>query len=247
MTDLRERRRASFGRDAPAYDRARPGYPDAVFAELGRAARVLEVGAGTGKATVSLARRCGPVLALEPDPGMAAVLRGHVAGLDVEVVEARFEAWTPPSRFQLVVSAQAWHWIDEAVRVARAAAALAPGGLLAIVRNEKDPIEPSLRAALDDAYARWMPEAVPAPAEDRFTAELVASDDFVDVEVVRHPWRATYETGEYLALLATYSDHAVMEEERRAGLFGEIAAAIDGRGGCVEIPYVTVTTRARRR
>ena len=72
-------RRLAFGDVAQLYDRARPSYPseliDDVLAFSGAAPgdRALEVGAGTGKATVRFAERGLEVLALEPSPGMAAV------------------------------------------------------------------------------------------------------------------------------------------------------------------------------
>ena len=60
MSGAREQRLV-FGEVAEQYDRARPTYPDAVFTDaLAYAAfvdgeRVLEVGAGTGKATAGWA------------------------------------------------------------------------------------------------------------------------------------------------------------------------------------------------
>ena len=58
------------------YDRRRPGYPAALYADLlalvDRGGRALEAGAGTGKATVTLAH-CGlEVVSFEPDQAMAA-------------------------------------------------------------------------------------------------------------------------------------------------------------------------------
>jgi hypothetical protein len=59
----RERRRATFDQDAGPYDRARPGYPPALFDDLaeltgvGAGSRVLEIGPGTGRATQLRAAR----------------------------------------------------------------------------------------------------------------------------------------------------------------------------------------------
>jgi trans-aconitate methyltransferase len=67
---------------AELYDRARPSYPagaiDALLAHgaLAPGDRVIEVGAGTGKATELLAARGLRVLALEPSAEMAAVAAG---------------------------------------------------------------------------------------------------------------------------------------------------------------------------
>ena len=83
-----------FGEVAQQYDEARPGYPDAVFDQildfgaLDAGAEAVEVGAGTGKATMAMRDRGVEVHALEASPEMAAVLR--TKGVDVEVTH--FEA-----------------------------------------------------------------------------------------------------------------------------------------------------------
>jgi SAM-dependent methyltransferase len=99
--------------------------------------RVLEVGAGTGKATVLLAERGLEVVALEPSVEMAAVARRNCGRFPhVAVTDVTFQNW-PAEReaFQLVVSAQAWHWIAAEVRYSKARDVLTPGGALAVFWN----------------------------------------------------------------------------------------------------------------
>src|SRR5262249_27615202 len=78
--------RTPFDANAELYDAARPSYPeervDEVVLRSGipPGGRILEIGAGTGKATLSFARRGYAILALEPGGNMAAVLRRSVAG-----------------------------------------------------------------------------------------------------------------------------------------------------------------------
>ncbi|MDX3538983.1 hypothetical protein PV721_32545 [Streptomyces sp. MB09-01] len=73
-----------FGEVAELYDAARPGYSDALVAEvLGYAAlghrAAAEIGAGTGKATVQFAAAGTPLVCIEPDPRMSEVLRRNTA------------------------------------------------------------------------------------------------------------------------------------------------------------------------
>lgn len=84
--DVRSRRLV-FSEDAELYDKARAGYPeslvDDVLAFVGFKAsqvRALEVGAGTGKATMSFAGRGVDIIALEPSAAMAAVARATAGG-----------------------------------------------------------------------------------------------------------------------------------------------------------------------
>jgi len=135
-----EKRRLSFGGVAELYDRSRPSYPQALldgvleFAGAGAGDRALEVGAGTGKATVLFAERGLSVVALEPSAEMAAVARRNCAAYGrVTIEQTEFERWRADGRrFQLVFSAQAWHWVAPDVRYAAARAALEPGGALAV-------------------------------------------------------------------------------------------------------------------
>ena len=104
------------------YDRVRPAYPDGLFADLvsvtGMDARssVLEVGCGTGQATRSLAALGCQVTAVEPGAGMAALARRHLAApSNVEIEISTFEEWEDRGRrFEVVVAASAWHWVDPA-------------------------------------------------------------------------------------------------------------------------------------
>ena len=100
--------------------------------------RALEVGAGTGKATVLFAARGFELVALEPSAEMAAVARRNCAGFEnVTIEQAEFERWSPEGeRFRLAFSAQAWHWVSPDIRYSRAREALVRG------RDARDLLEP---------------------------------------------------------------------------------------------------------
>jgi SAM-dependent methyltransferase len=244
-----ENRRTSFDRNAALYDAARPGYHPGFLDEL-RAhvagTHVLEVGAGSGKATELLARGGYTVTAVEPGAQLCAILRAKALP-DLQVVQARFEDLQPHD-FDLVLAAQSWHWMAED-KYARAAAA-APA--LAILRNEKAPIDRELAAELDLAYDR---QQLPAghrhgdqvrDARAEYVAEIGNSGLFGAPYVAELPWTSRYTSAQYLELLSTYSEHAVLPARTRDPLYAEIAAAIDRRGGTIEIPYVTMLFIAHR-
>ena len=123
------------------YDRVRPGYPDELFAdlaaltELTTGSAVLEIGCGTGQATRSLAALGCAVTAVEPGAGMAAVARRRLAGLrSVAIETSTFEEWDDRGRrFDALVAASAWHWVDPAVGWSRAHAVLRPAGWFAVL------------------------------------------------------------------------------------------------------------------
>jgi hypothetical protein len=93
-----------FGTDADGYRRGRPGYPSWLWDQLaaccGLAAgpSTLEIGAGAGQATAELlARGASPLVAVEPDAALAALLRARF-GRRVRVVEQPFERFETRDR-----------------------------------------------------------------------------------------------------------------------------------------------------
>ncbi|HMD12433.1 MAG TPA: class I SAM-dependent methyltransferase, partial [Marmoricola sp.] len=128
--------RLSFGDAADRYDRARPSYPPEGVAWLvgTKPARVLELGAGTGKLTEALVELDRDVIAVDPIEEMLEELEVAVPGVprilgtaeDIPIQDASVDA---------VVVGQAWHWFQRARAVAEIARVLRPGGVLGLAWN----------------------------------------------------------------------------------------------------------------
>lgn len=131
----------SFDPAAVDYNAFRPPYPTEVVqivvsaGHLSEASRVLEVGCGTGQLSVDLARRGCELVAVEMGPNLARLAQKNLAPFPRAGVEmATFEAWSlPAAKFDAVVCAAAFHWLDPDVRFTKSAEALHPGGFLIIV------------------------------------------------------------------------------------------------------------------
>ena len=238
--------RAIFDEDAGLYDRMRPGYPDelfddlAVLAGLRHGSRVLELGCGTGQATVPLARRGYELTAVELGPRLAEVARRKLAAFpSVRVVNADFEQWALPTEpFDLVVAATSFHWLDPWVRLAKAAEALRAGGVLAVISTHHVAGgDAQFFATVQGCYERWMPGTpvgLELPAADAVppgTQELERYERFEDVGSRRYEQEHTYATSEYLDLIQTYSGHRALDAGARQGLLACIAQLIDCRFG----------------
>lgn len=250
-------RATSFGEDAAGYDEARPSYPAALVDDLVGTApgRILDVGCGTGKAALLLQRVGARVLGIEADERMAAVARRH--GVEVEI--ARFEEWEPAGRsFSLLTAAQSWHWVDPDRGPEKAAQVLEPGGRIALFWNLRTRPPAEIADAFDACYRRHAPElagAVMAPGahsgSDSRGLEghldlLDKSGHFEAGEARRYRWRCHYDAPSWRALLATQSDHRMLEAGPRARLLDAAAAIVEDLGG-LEVAYVTLALFARRR
>ncbi len=230
----------TFGEVADEYDRHRPSYPDELVAAViayaeGPRLDALEVGAGTGKATTLFASAGLRICALEPDPAMAALLSNRSAPFpEVTVTVTSFEEYASQSQFDLLFSAQAWHWTDPATRWQRAAEFLRPGGSLAIFGNYDLIADTGVRAAFDVVHAEhapsidwtdepydpehlwdrlWGSEMKEQPAFEQLEAKLFRS--------VRTQWRQ-----EYLDYLATHSPYRMLSEHARAQIFQAIESVL---------------------
>lgn len=239
------RLRATFDRAASLYQKARPDYPDELYADLltitgvTPPARLLEVGCGPGKATLPLARRGFPITAVELGPALAAEARHHLGEFPgVSVITSSFEGWQPRGAlFDLVYAATAWKWVDPAVKYAKAAAVLRPSGHLAVWDAGHafpagfDPFFTEIQKVYDEIGEGgdpW-PPARPEDQPDGTAAEFEASGRFETVGVRRYVWERRYATEEYIALLETFSGHIAMEPAKRDHLYGEIRRRLAAR------------------
>jgi len=98
---------------------------------------VLDVGAGTGRVTLELARAGVPVVALDADPALCDALRERAGGLPVEVVCADARDFELARRFALIVVPMQTVQLlggaaGRAAFLRRALAHLEPRGLLAV-------------------------------------------------------------------------------------------------------------------
>jgi SAM-dependent methyltransferase len=262
MTGIDEDRRTSFGSVAVQYDRARPSYPGEMvadtieYAAARRGSPALEVGAGTGKATALFAD-CGlAITAIEPSGEMAAVASANAATAGVRFLITKFEeAPLEPHHYQLIFSAQAWHWVEPITGEQLAAAALARGGALACFWNRVDWTKCALRADLDRAYGAigWEPQGLMTPGQaalefsEHWQQRIDQVDGLNSPECRTYEWVETYSTAQYIALLGTHSDHILLEQDRRNRLFGGVATVIDEAGGSLELTYSTQLCLARAR
>lgn len=246
IRENRERRAATFDEIAELYDLGRREPPawlfDEVFANIPLApadADILEIGCGTGQATLPLAQRGCGVLAVEMGLNLARIARRKLAAYPkIEIVNSRFEDWTPIRRFDLVLAVTSWHWIDPKLSYAKAAAALKPGGTLAFTTNdhafppEHDSFFSEIQSSYEAIGVRKLQFPQPSPTAIPDSSDQIEQSGFFEnVRVIRRLWTQEFTAEEYVAMMNTASDHRLIAADKREWLFAEMRRMIAARPG----------------
>ena len=224
-----DRERAnSFGGAAHNYDTHRPRYPDLRIDDVLESGvrRVLDVGAGTGIASMQFVGRGVDVLAVEPDTRMASVAQAK--GIPVEI--AAFEQWEPAGRrFDRVVFAASFHWVDPAVALPKIRGVLADGGKLALIWNRLRPSRPT-RAQFESIYKDYMDiDARGADGQPGDLTDLLTGAGFT-VTHRSYPHHLHYSTRQWLDIAFTFSNHLTLAADKATELRTRMSELIGPSG-----------------
>lgn len=264
-------RRRLFNQDPGRYRDGRPGYPPALFEALaeqcglGSGSQIVEIGPGTGQATAPLLAAGAEVVAVELGPELAATLAEQLQNDRLTIKTGAFEevdvdADLQPGRFDLVVSATAFHWVAQPVGLQRCHQLLKPGGHLALWWNffgdmdRPDPfheaIQPILAAKApellsNDSVVGAHPYALDVTAR---TADIDRSKRFGPVTHTRIQWTGRHSGPVIRAMFGSFSPWLALDPEVREPLLDDLEALVAEQfGGVVERPYNTALYTAPRR
>jgi len=247
---------ASFGAAAVAYAEHRPDYAPAAARwalEPAPGLRVLDLGAGTGKLTVTLLALGADVVAVEPDPAMLSELRRALPA--VRALSGSAEAIPlPEASVDAVLAGNALHWFDMAVAGPEIARVLAPGGILAGLWNVMDDrvdwvadlerVSGSAAIGPRDTLSSWRAATAGLHLPDTGPARFGSPEQ----AEFPHGQRRTAES--LVATIATRAGMLVMPEQEREATLGRIAAFLASRpetaGGDFTLPMLTGVLRVRQ-
>jgi len=257
-----ERSKDSFDAVAVNYDLFRPAPPrqvrDAIItlSNLHPGSRVLEIGCGTGQLSVPLAELGVDLVAVELGPRLASLASRNLKQFHNARVEvAAFEDWPlPQERFDAVVAASAFHWLDPDVRFAKSAEALHPGGFLTILHvHHVRGGTPGFFADTQRYYTKWGmsddPNFQPPTPDNTPTMypELEALSEFSSVQHRRFEIPMNYSTAAYTGWLSTDSLVNTLDDQARRGFLHDIEQLIDTKyNGTVSRNFVYELITAQR-
>jgi SAM-dependent methyltransferase len=248
--DDRRRLGATFDSVADLYERARPGYAEDAISWLlpDATARVLDLGAGTGKLTAQLVARELDVVAVEPSPAMRAQLVARLSTVDARAGTAE-NTGLPDADVDAVVIAAALHWFDRPAADHEIARVLRPGGVVGVFANRRDSSVAWVRALNDVLGARLagLPRSPRSTDQARFDPAL-----FTPPERAEFPLHQTTDADGLADVIATRSYVIDLPEHDRAVLLDEVRELAHTHPDLAgkerfELPYVTVVARSRRK
>ena len=254
--------RKHFDEIVEAYDMRRSEYPCELFEDILKYAgaeagiKALEIGAGTGKATVSFLNSGYNVTAVEIGTNMSAFLRKKfINNQSFCVINASFEdALLEENSYDLIYAASAFHWVDPRIGCPKVFNLLRSGGVVALFRfntiaDEGEELYDEIQAVYEKHYYSYYPSKyrpVKKSKEDfmkpleisiGFGFEDLRTYGFTDVSMKFYDETRMFGADEYIEWLNTMSDHRAMEEDYRAALFAGVKEAILKHGGHHEVKH----------
>ena len=249
---------SSFGTAAVAYAEHRPDYAQAAVRwtlECAPGRRVLDLGAGTGKLTVTLVALGAEVIAVEPDPAMLTELRRGLPG--VRALPGSAEAIPlPDASVDAVLAGNAMHWFDMDVAGPEIARVLEPDGILAGLWNVFDNrvgwvaglerISGSAAIGPRDTFSSWRAET----AEAHLPNGRGSIAQFGSPEQAEFPHGQRRTADSLVATFATKAGMLVMPEQEQEATLGRIraflASTTETARGEFMLPMLTGVLRVGR-
>lgn len=242
--------RATFDEDAERYDTFRPRYRAALFNKLiadtgiTTDSTLLEIGPGTGQATLPMAQTGAKITGIELGAELTAKAKRALHKYpNVNIMTGSFEEiGLPPSSFDLIYSATAFHWIDDAYKFTKTAKLLKPHGFLAIIHTEhvSDEKGDAFHKACQPIYdTYWPPKPNDAPPQLPTLCSLkvpyIDENLFKIMSFTVFPEVKTYSAADYAGLLSTYSPTITLPPAERKAFLNDIEKLINEQSnGTVE-------------
>jgi SAM-dependent methyltransferase len=253
--------RQTFDEVALLYNEARPRYPDDLFltlmdvTKLDANAALLEIGAGTGQATIPLAQKNFQITAVELGQSLADVARHELQKYkNVQVLNTSFEeAVFLPGSFDLVYAATSFHWIDPSVKYSKTHDLLKDKGYLAIIHTHHVSDEKGDRFFIDSlpVYERYNFLDTPNPRLPKAqNLEPSAIDErlFKLIYFELFPVVIPYTASNFVKLLNTYSNHLAADKQIQHLFYREIEDLIDEKfEGMIDKHFSMSLTIAQRK
>jgi trans-aconitate methyltransferase len=240
--------RLKFNEDVTNYDKYRPTYVNELFmdiinySKIDNTKNVLEIGIGTGQATMPILKTGCNLTAIELGENLAVYSKNKFALFEnFNVVNIDFESYlSVTNQFNLIYSATAFHWIPEHIGFPKVFDLLKSKGVIALFWNHPNRKNDAMHVEIQKAYGKYRPSSDKPEQEfdenfcKKYT-DLLSKYGFVNVTSKLYHQTRILKVNEYISLLNTYSDHRAMDNDAKTRLENDISDAIKKFGGKIDI------------
>lgn len=177
---------------------------------------------------------------------------------NLSVITNKFENVSfPDSKYDLVYSASAFHWVPEDIGYPKVYAMLKSGGAFARFANHpyRDKGNIVLSEEIDKLYSNYYYNyyGIDIKSQKEYSeeqavqsAQVAEKYGFTDIRHALFHRMRTFSAKEYIELLGTYSDHIAIEETIRTEFFSKIEETINQYGGSFTL-YDTIDLQLARK
>jgi ubiquinone/menaquinone biosynthesis C-methylase UbiE len=245
-------RKSSFNMNPEKYHKYRPSYPEQLYDDLillsgiKEDGKIVEVGCGTGIATLPMAKRGYDLTAIEIGENLVDFAGKLLKNYEnVQFVNQSFENWNAAyKKYDLLISASAFHWIDQKIKYVKTAQILKDTGSIGLFWDLHDKVDTNLSDEIDEIYKKIAPQLHDEEHEEsleekieEYKSEIENCGLFDEVIIKKYVMKIKYNSDEYVNLLDTYSHHFVLEDTVKNVLYNEIKNLIKKNDGSIIRTY----------
>lgn len=249
----------SFDGIAKEYRNSRSEYPTDLIdfiinsIPLTQESSVLDVGCGSGQATIDLITTGCNVVAIDPAQRALDLLSQRCEGnSNLRLERTTFEEFEKPnSSFDLIVCAQAFHWLDPDTASKKIANLLRPSGHVMLFWHMQDVPNGSPQAELQTINSRYFseyptmnPPEYARPFLDIMAENLCKDLRLRDVQIREYPWERVYDRSEFLSLYRSWSKFATLPTAKKKLISRDLQTHLDSLADEPLIKYRTCLIHA---
>jgi len=244
----------TFGKVSNLYDSARASYPDELIDELikiskiNNKSKILEIGCGSGKATILFAKRGYDVLGVDISEELIDLAKKNSSQFEnVSYFVSSFEDIDLESNgFDLIFSAQAWHWLDPEIAYKKAWKLLKKEGFLSIFWKHGGYDESDFLKKLRELYIKYCPNYHFPTEVSSAEKELLKSSLFNQFEKREYFAELKYDKEKFIQLVSTMSWVISIPKENESKFFSELSNLLDQQDEIFSVPYKYTLLIARK-
>ena len=237
-----------FDKKGEIYSKARPSYPDELFAYLKEQNLISEstvaadIGSGTGKFTQQIGRYSEKVFAVEPNDDMRLIAEKNFADCSniISVNGSAENTTLSDSSVDFITVAQAFHWFDRQTFKAECRRILKNDGNILLVWNDRD-TESELIRENYDINRRFCPNFKGSSNGIDFSKDAFRDFFEGDFDVVQFRNDLIYDEKAFVSRCLSSSYAPKPGEEKYDGYVAELQELFKKHSlnGTVSYPYIT--------